>query len=67
MWASYTIPMVVARSVARRADDNGWEVSTSVGNRNYLRQRTGQPLGPVGRPSSVGIEAVKTCPNWKLY
>ena len=66
VWASYTIPMVVARSVARLADDNGWEVSTSVGNRSYLRQRTGQPLGPVGRPSSVGIEDSQDLPQLEI-
>ena len=66
VWASYTIPMVVARSVARLADDNGWEVSTSVGNLSYLRQRTGQPLGPVGHPSSVGIADFQDLPHLEI-
>ena len=66
VWASFTIPMVVARSVARLADDNGWEVSTSVGNLSYLRQRTGQPLGPVGSPSSAGIEDSQDLPQMEI-
>ena len=66
VWASYTIPMVVARSVARLADDSGWEMSTSVGNRSYLRQRTGQPLGPVGRPSRVGIADCQDLPHLEI-
>ena len=66
VWASHTIPMVVARSVARLADDNGWEVSTSVGNRSYLRQRTGQPLGPVRSPSSAGIEDSQDLPQMEI-
>lgn len=47
IWASYTIPMEVARAIAQLADRHGWEVSTSVGARTYFRQRPGQPLGPV--------------------
>ena len=66
VWASFTIPMVVARSVARLADHNGWEVSTSVGNLSYLRQRTGQPLGPVGSPSSAGIEDSQDLPQMEI-
>ena len=66
VWASFTIPMVVARSVARLGDDNGWEVSTSVGNRSYLRQRTGQPLGPVGHPSRVSIADCQDLPHLEI-
>ena len=66
VWASFTIPMAIARSVARLADDNGWEVSTSVGNLNYLRQRKGQPLGPIGRPSSVGIADSQDPPQLEI-
>lgn len=56
IWASYTIPIEVARAIAQLADRNGWEVSTSVGNCSYLRQRPGQPLGPVGSRSISGLE-----------
>lgn len=56
VWASYTIPMAVARSIAQLADRNDWEVSTSVGERSYFRQRPGQPLGPVEYPLGAGTE-----------
>ncbi len=59
-WASYTIPMVVARSVAQLADRNGWEISTSVGNRSFFRQRAGQALGPVEFGSVAGLEGVQS-------
>ena len=63
MWASFTIPMAIARSVARLADENGWEVNTSVGNRSYFRQRQGQPLGPVKHWSDVGMEDSQELPR----
>ena len=56
IWASHTIPMGVARSIAQLADRNGWEISTSVGSCSFLRQRPGQPLGPVESRSFVGLE-----------
>jgi len=56
IWASYTIPMEAARAIAKLADCNGWEVSTSVGSCSYLRQRPGQPLGPVENRSIAGLE-----------
>jgi len=56
IWASHAIPMGVARAIAQLADCNGWEVSTSVGSCSYLRQRPGQPLGPVGNRSDAGME-----------
>lgn len=62
-WISYTIPMVVAAAVARLADRNGWEVSTSVGYRSYFRQRPGQAIGPVKHSSSIGMEEVQGLPQ----
>lgn len=56
IWASYTIPMGVARAIAQLADRNGWEMSISVGSFSYLRQRPGQPLGPVENRSIEGLE-----------
>lgn len=56
IWASYTIPLEVARAIAQLADSRGWEVCTSVGARTYFRQRPGQPLGPVARRSAAGAE-----------
>ncbi|MXY94940.1 MAG: HAD family phosphatase [Caldilineaceae bacterium SB0670_bin_27] len=58
-WASYTIPMAVARSIARLADRNDWEVSTSVGGQTFFRQRPGQPLGPVEYPLGSGNEGTQ--------
>lgn len=55
-WASYTIPMAVARSIARLADRNDWEVSTSVGGQTFFRQRPGQLLGPVEYAPDSGNE-----------
>lgn len=60
VWASYTIPMDVARSIAQLADRNGWEISTSVGGNSYFRQRPGQVLGPVEfglSPSGEGVQS----------
>ena len=63
VWASFTIPMAIARSVARLADENGWEVNTSVGNRSYFRQRPGQLLGPVRHWSDVSMEDSQELPR----
>lgn len=56
IWASYTVPMEAARAIAQLADRHGWEISTSVGSCSYLRQRPGQPLGPVENRSIAGLE-----------
>ena len=58
-WASYTIPMAVARAIARLADRNDWEVSTSVCGQSYFRQRPGQLLGPVEFPQGSGKEGTQ--------
>jgi hypothetical protein len=34
-------------AIARLADEQGWELSTTVGSITYWRQRSGQALGPV--------------------
>jgi hydroxymethylpyrimidine pyrophosphatase-like HAD family hydrolase len=46
VWAYHAIPVEVALAIARLADDNGWELSTTVGTTSYWRQRPGQALGP---------------------
>ncbi len=66
VWVSYTIPMEVARSIARLADRNGWEVSTSVGHRSFFRQRPGQPLGPVEHWSDTGMEGGQRLPKVEI-
>ena len=66
VWVSYTIPMEVARSIAQLADRNSWEVSTSVGNRSFFRQRPGQPLGPVEHLSDTGMAGVQRLPRVEI-
>ena len=63
IWASHTIPIDVARTIAQLADCNGWEISTSVGNRSYFRQRQGQTLGPVELRSGAGTEGGQSLPQ----
>lgn len=48
VWAYHTIPRAVALALARLADRHGWELSTTVGETTYLRQRPGQALGSLG-------------------
>ncbi len=54
LWASHTIPRQVALAIAREADRQGWELSTTVGELTYWRQRPGQPLGPL-RPGIATV------------
>ena len=42
---SFTVPQDVGLEIARLADANGWELSTTVGGITYYRQRPGQALG----------------------
>jgi Cof subfamily protein (haloacid dehalogenase superfamily) len=52
VWARHVIDREVALSIARLADDRGWELSTTVDATTYWRQRPGQSLGPlVSRPN----------------
>lgn len=55
-WACHTIALDAALAIAHLADANGWELSTTVGETTYWRQRPGQPLGRL-RPR---IEIVPT-------
>ncbi len=55
-WACHTIALNAALAIAQLADANGWELSITVGETTYWRQRPGQPLGPL-RPR---IEVVRT-------
>ncbi len=47
VWAHRTMPREVALSIARLADEHGWELSTTVESTTYWRQRPGQALGPM--------------------
>jgi hydroxymethylpyrimidine pyrophosphatase-like HAD family hydrolase len=55
-WASHTIALEAALAIAHLADAHGWELSITIGETTYWRQRPGQPLGPL-RPR---IEVVPT-------
>lgn len=45
LWAEHHIAEEVARSIAELADQEGWELATTVGEMIYCRQRPNQPLG----------------------
>lgn len=47
VWACHTIAQSVALAIAEFADQYGWELSTTVGEMTYWKQRQGQPLGLV--------------------
>jgi hypothetical protein len=53
VWATHSIPQEAALEIARRADRRRWELSITVGEMTYLRQRPGQALGPVGASRTV--------------
>jgi hypothetical protein len=52
IWVFRTIPQEIAQEIARTADNCDWELSITIGEITYLRQRPGQPLGPLS-PTSV--------------
>jgi len=52
IWLCDTIPRAAAWQIARLADQHGWELSTTIGDTAYWRQRPGQPLGHL-RPDVV--------------
>ncbi len=47
VWVYCPIPREAALEIARLADRYGWELSTTVGDITYWRQRPGQHLGPI--------------------
>jgi HAD superfamily hydrolase (TIGR01484 family) len=55
-WACHAIPRDAALAIVRLADAHGWELSTTVGETTYWRQRPGQPLGPL-RPRVEVVRA----------
>lgn len=46
-WASYTIPMKLALTIAEIADAHNWAISSTIGETKYVRQQPGQSLGPL--------------------
>jgi len=47
IWSSHTFPREIGLEIASLADDNGWEISTTIDAITYHRQRPGQALGPL--------------------
>ena len=48
VWVTRSIPRKAGLEIARLADRHRWELSVTVGEMTYLRQRPGQALGPTG-------------------
>lgn len=57
VWAHHTIARQVALTIARTADANGWELSTTVGAMTYWRQRPGQALGTIASRTHITVVA----------
>ncbi|MBN1966302.1 MAG: HAD family phosphatase [Anaerolineae bacterium] len=53
-WGKALIPQRVAAHIAQVADDNDWELSITVGDISYVRQRPDQALGEV-QPGVVAM------------
>jgi len=53
VWDQHTIPASAALAIAQHADENGWELSITVGCTTYHRQRPDQQLGPLGPNRTV--------------
>ena len=47
IWKSFSFPKEVGLQIANLADARGWELSTTVGDTTYYRQRSDQTLGPL--------------------
>ncbi len=52
VWLCDTIPRAAALRIVHLADEYGWELSTTIGDTAYWRQRPGQALGRL-RPDVV--------------
>ncbi|MCB9136171.1 MAG: HAD family phosphatase [Anaerolineales bacterium] len=55
VWRELRIPIHIAERICQLADENDWELSTSVGETTYFKQRPGQALGLL----TENIEVVK--------
>ena len=53
VWAYHAISYEAALKITQLADAQDWELSTTVGQITYLRQRPGQILGPISANVSV--------------
>lgn len=45
LWQERCIPLHIARRICQIADQNGWELSTSIGMTTYFKRRPGQFTG----------------------
>jgi HAD superfamily hydrolase (TIGR01484 family) len=45
LWTNHVIGLEVARRIAKTANENGWEMSTTVGMATSLKRRPGQEIG----------------------
>ncbi len=45
LWTNHVIPLKTATLIAEIADENGWEMSTTVGMDTSLKSRPGQEIG----------------------
>jgi Cof subfamily protein (haloacid dehalogenase superfamily) len=57
IWACHVIPREAALTIARLADDSGWELSTTVGATTYWRRRPGQASGPFASRPNIAVVA----------
>ena len=65
IWSSLTFPREIGLEIAVLADNNGWELSTTIGDVTYWRQRPGQPVGPLSPTRAIvakNVDAVTDSP-----
>ncbi|MCP5094180.1 MAG: HAD family phosphatase [Chloroflexi bacterium] len=53
LWQEHLIPPTVAERICQIADDNDWELSISIGEMTYLKQRPGQTLGQLNEHTEI--------------
>ncbi len=53
LWRELRLPIHIGERICQVADENGWELSTSIGKTTYFKQRPGQVLGPLGENAEV--------------
>lgn len=53
LWASHTIPRAAALEITREADENGWELSITVGEMTYWRMRESQAPGQISESRTL--------------
>lgn len=56
LWSAHTLPYAEALAIAEYADQNGWELNTTIGTMTFWKQRPGQPLGLVA-PNRIVVSS----------